>query len=117
MVSTKPYLDKLAGFTRMQQRGPLTITREVDRIYLNTRTDCVIEDQALKRNIVIIKCGSNSTVVWNPWEETANKMGDLGEGGYKKMLCVESCNAAEDIVTIEAGKTHHLWVQYDVQQA
>ena len=109
------YLDKLAGFNRKQQRGPLTISGEVDRIYLNTRTDCVIEDQALKRNIVIVKCGSNSTVVWNPWQETANKMGDLGEDGYKRMLCVESCNAAEDVVTIEAGKMHHLWVQYEVQ--
>lgn len=110
------YLDKLAGFKREQQRGPITISEEVDRIYLNTKTDCVIDDQALKRNIVIVKCGSHSTVVWNPWKATANKMGDLGEDGYKKMLCVESCNAAEDIVTIQAGKSHHLWVQYDVHR-
>lgn len=108
------YLDKLAGFKRKQQRGPITITEEVDRIYLNTKTDCVLDDQALKRNIVIVKCGSHSTVVWNPWQATANKMGDLGEDGYKKMLCVESCNAAEDVVTIQPGKAHHLWVQYDV---
>lgn len=110
------YLDKLAGFKRKQQSGPIIITEEVDRIYLNTKTDCVIDDQALKRTIAIVKCGSHSTVVWNPWEATANKMGDLGEDGYKKMLCVESCNAAEDVVTIEAGKSHHLWVQYDVHR-
>lgn len=110
------YLDKLAGFKRKQQRGPITIIEEVDRIYLNTKTDCVIDDQSLKRNIVIVKCGSHSTVVWNPWEATARKMGDLGEDGYKKMLCVESCNAAEDVVTIKPGKSHHLWVQYDVHR-
>lgn len=109
------YLDKLAGYQRKRQQGPVIIDREVDRIYLDTTSDCVIEDSALKRNIVIIKCGSHSTVVWNPWQETAAKMGDLGKDGYKQMLCVESANAAEDEVTIEAGKDHHLWVQYSVK--
>jgi glucose-6-phosphate 1-epimerase len=109
------YLDKLENFERKHQHGPVTIEEEVDRIYLNTTSDCVIEDKTLSRNIIIIKCGSHSTVVWNPWQETANKMGDLGEEGYKKMLCVESSNAAEDVVSIEPGKLHHLWVQYGVQ--
>ena len=109
------YLDKLDGFKRKNQHGPLKIKEEVDRIFLDTASTCVIEDKILKRNIVIIKCGSHSTVVWNPWQETASKMGDLGEDGYKKMLCVESSNAAEDTLTIEPGKVHQLWVQYDVQ--
>ncbi len=111
------YLDKLDEFKSKNQHGPVTINEEVDRIYLSTASDCVIEDKALKRNIVIIKCGSHSTVVWNPWQATASKMGDLGEDGYKKMLCVESSNAASDTVTIEPGKAHQLWVQYDVQVA
>jgi len=109
------YLDKLDGFKRKRQHGPLRFKEEVDRIYLDTTNTCVIEDKSLKRNIVITKCGSHSTVVWNPWQETASKMGDLGEQGYKKMLCVESSNAADDSVTIEPGKIHQLWVQYDVQ--
>lgn len=109
------YLDKLEDFKQKRQHGPVTINGEVDRVYLSTSSDCVIEDRTLKRNIVIIKCGSHSTVVWNPWQETANKMGDLGKDGYKKMLCVESCNTADDVVTIEPGKVHQLWVQYEVQ--
>ncbi len=109
------YLDKLDGFKRKHQHGPLHFSEEVDRIYLDTAGDCVIEDKTLNRNIVINKCGSHSTVVWNPWQKTAAKMGDLGEEGYKKMLCVESSNAAEDAVTIEPRKEHHLWVQYKVQ--
>ncbi|MCK4834195.1 MAG: D-hexose-6-phosphate mutarotase [Gammaproteobacteria bacterium] len=109
------YLDKPDNFKRKIQHGPVSIEQEVDRIYLDTAGDCVIEDKALNRSISIIKCGSHSTVVWNPWQETAEKMGDLGEDGYKKMLCVESSNAAEDVVTIEPGKAHHLWVQYVVQ--
>jgi len=109
------YLDKLEDFKRKTQQGLVTIEQEVDRVYLDTATDCVIEDKTLERNIIIIKCGSHSTVVWNPWQETASKMGDLGEEGYKKMLCVESCNAKEDVATIEPGKAHQLWVQYEVQ--
>lgn len=109
------YLDKLENFRKKVQHGPVYIKEEVDRIYLDTASDCVIEDNILKRNIVIHKCGSHSTVVWNPWQETADKMGDLGQNGYKQMLCVESSNAAEDIVVIDPGKAHQLWVQYDVQ--
>ena len=110
------YLDKLENFRLKIQHGPVTIDQEVDRIYIGTVRECVIQDKALKRNIIINKCGSHSTVVWNPWQETASKMGDLGKEGYKKMLCVESSNAAEDVVTIKPGKAHHLWVQYEVQK-
>ena len=110
------YLDKLEGFKQKHQHGPIFIDQEIDRVYLDTVSECVIEDKALKRNIVINKCGSHSTVVWNPWQATAEKMGDLGEDGYKKMLCVESCNAADDVIEIPPGKTHHLWVQYQVQK-
>jgi len=110
------YLDKLEHYRLKVQHGPLTINEEIDRIYLDTIAECVIEDRTLNRNIVINKCGSHSTVVWNPWQETASKMGDLGEQGYRKMLCVESSNAADDNVTIEPEKAHHLWVQYQVQK-
>lgn len=110
------YLDKLEAFKRKAQHGPVVINQEVDRIYLDTTNDCVIEDKSMERSIVIIKCGSRSTVVWNPWEDTANKMGDLGHQGYKQMLCVESANAADDVVTIQPGKSHQLWVQYEVQR-
>lgn len=111
------YLDKPDGFRRKAQHGPVTFDQEVDRIYLDTKSDCVIEDQGSRRSIIIIKCGSCSTVVWNPWQDVAEKMGDLGREGYRYMLCVESANAADDVVTIESGKEHHLWVQYEVQDS
>jgi len=108
------YLDKLEGFSEKHQRGPISIAGEVDRIYIDTVRECAIDDSSLKRNIIINKRGSHSTVVWNPWQETAARIGDLGVEGYRKMLCVESCNAADDVVTIAPGKKHHLWVQYQV---
>ena len=110
------YLDKMDGFNRYQQQGAVVFNQEVDRVYLDTVNDCVIQDTVLDRNIIIIKCGSHSTVVWNPWQKTADRMGDLGDEGYKRMLCVESSNAAQDVVVIEPGRQHQLWVKYEVQQ-
>ena len=109
------YLDKPDNFRRKHWHGPVTIEGEVDRVYLDTATDCVIEDRSLKRTIIIIKCGSHATVVWNPGEAVAEKMGDLGPNGYRQMLCVESANAADNTVTIQPGKSHQLWVQYEEQ--
>ncbi len=109
------YLDKVDGGAQKQQAGPVSIYQEVDRIYLNTDHACVIEDAALARRIRIQKLGSHSTVVWNPWIEKANKMGDLGPDGYRKMLCVESTNAANDTVSIAPKAEHHLWVRYSLE--
>lgn len=109
------YLDKVDGFKRKQQSGLVTINEEVDRVYLGSSADCVIDDPGCKRRIVIKKRGSLTTVVWNPWCETAAKMGDLGEDGYLNMLCVESANAANDVVRLEPGEQHHLWVSYAVE--
>jgi D-hexose-6-phosphate mutarotase len=110
-----PYLDKVEGGQRKQQAGPVTIGAEVDRIYLDSVADCLIEDPGLKRRIRIAKRNSRATVVWNPWREKAAKMGDLGDDGYLHMVCVESANAADDVVTIPPGGAHHLWVRYSVE--
>jgi len=109
------YLDKVDGNTRKTQLGPVIIRGEVDRIYLNTPDACVIEDPKLARRIRIVKENSRSTVVWNPWIEKAAKLGDLGPEGHLHMVCVESANAAEDVVTLAPGAEHHLWVRYSVE--
>ncbi len=111
----KDYLDKTTSFSRKTQVGNVTVNKEVDRIYLNTPDTLVIDDA--KRKIVISKQGSLSTVVWNPWEAVANKMGDLGQDGYLKMLCVESANAAEDTVSLQPNQTHTLHVTYELDVA
>ena len=95
---------------RKTQDGPVVIGAEVDRVYVQTPDDIVIDDE--KRKISITKQGSQSTIVWNPWQAVAEKMGDLGEEGYLKMLCVESANAAEDTVTINPGEAYTLMVTY-----
>jgi len=109
------YLDKVDGLRRKTQQGPVSIAGEVDRVYVNSSSPCVISDPVLGRRILIEKRGSESTVVWNPWVEKAEKMGDLGEQGYRHMLCVESGNAADNVLTVAPDAEHRLWVRYSVE--
>ncbi len=109
------YLDKVDGGSSKRQSGLVTIMAETDRIYIESTNDCLIDDPVLRRRIRITKRGSRTTVVWNPWIEKAAKMGDFGDNGYLGMVCVESANAANDVVKIAPGGTHHLWVRYQVE--
>ncbi|MEW5944300.1 MAG: D-hexose-6-phosphate mutarotase [Pseudomonadota bacterium] len=109
------FVDKVDGGRRKTQEGAIVIGSEVDRVYLDTAADCVIEDAGLKRLIRIRKEGSRSTVVWNPWVAKAEKMGDFGPEGYLGMVCVESANALDNAVTIAPGGEHVLTVRYSIE--
>jgi len=107
------YWDKVGGSNLRRQDGAITFATETDRVYINTPAECVIEDAGLKRRIRIAKSGSQSTVVWTPWVEKANKMGDMGQpDGWREMVCVESANALENLVTVAPGTRHSLVVEY-----
>lgn len=107
------YVDKVDGGARKRQDGPVTFNGETDRVYVDTQARCVIEDPLIKRRILIDKTGSRSTVVWTPWQEKAEKMGDLGPNeGWRRMVCVESGNALDNVVSIAPGETHALTVNY-----
>ncbi len=109
------YWDKAGGGQTRIQEGPIVIGSEVDRVYLDTAADCTIDDGSLKRRIRIRKEGSRSTVVWNPWVEKAEKMGDFGPDGYLGMVCVESGNALGNVVTVAPGASHTLTAIYSVE--
>ncbi len=111
------YIDKVDGGLRKMQHGALSIGGEVDRIYLGTDADSVIDDPGLRRRIRIAHEGSRSTVVWNPWVEKARKMGDLGPDGYRQMLCVENTNAADDARQLPPGGAHTLTAVIGVETA
>ncbi len=107
------YWDKVGGSELKNQVGSVSFTGEVDRVYINTSAECVIEDDKLKRRIHIKKSGSLSTVVWTPWTEKAGKMGDMGQpDGWREMVCVESVNAIDNVVKVAAGTRHTLIVEY-----
>ena len=110
------YWDKVGETKLRKQEGAITFSSETDRVYIDTAAECVIEDDRLKRSIHIGKSGSLSTVVWTPWTDKANKMGDMGQpDGWREMVCVESVNALDNVVRVAAGKRHTLIVEYRVK--
>lgn len=103
-----PYIDKVDQSRRKTQHGAVSVEDEIDRIYLDTEADCIIEDSGMQRRIRISKNGSHTTVVWNPWVDKARAMQDFGDVEYKSMVCLETTNADTDVVSLAPGSTHVL---------
>jgi glucose-6-phosphate 1-epimerase len=108
-LHNKLFIDKVDDQDQYkEQKSPVMIRAETDRVYLNTTAECFIEDPGFQRRIRIAKQGSHSTVIWNPWIEKAARLGDLGYQGYLRMVCVETANAAENLVEVAPGEAHCL---------
>lgn len=115
-LENKQYLDKasIAQAEEMLQSGDITINEEVDRIYLDVPDELNIKDKEAKHEINIQTNGNRTAIVWNPWSEIAKKMGDLEDKDYKHFVCVETANAAEDIIHIAAGDSFSLTAKYRI---
>ncbi len=101
------YIDTVGGAnSRHKQNGAITINEEVDRIYLDTTADVLIDTPSRHRRLRVAKEGSLSTVVWNPWIAKAVRMPDFGNDEYGSMVCVESANNANDVVKLAPGASH-----------
>ena len=109
------YLDKVDAGARKTQLGPIEIDREVDRVYLGTSRDCLIEDRGLQRRIRVASTGASATVVWNPWVDKTSQMDDMAPEGYRRMVCVETANAADHVVTVLPGTEHRMSATYSVE--
>ncbi len=97
------YLDKTDSNRKKVQRGEIVIGSETDRIYLNTKDAIELEDPILRRHIRVTKENSLTTVVWNPWART---LGDLANGEWTQMVCIESSNVCDFAVDLAAGQEH-----------
>jgi len=101
---------------RQLQSGPVTIDREVDRVYLDTTETCTIQDPGMGRRIHVAKAGSRSTVVWNPWIDKAGRLEDFPDDEYPHMVCVETANTRHDAVTVHPGAEHRLCARISVER-
>ncbi|MFM9265451.1 D-hexose-6-phosphate mutarotase [Tychonema sp. BBK16] len=110
------YLDKADGGVEKTQVGGVVAAGEVDRIYLDVPNELVIEDSSLNRRIRIKSSGSKSAVVWNPWVKIAASMADLDDSDYQRLICVETTNAATDIVEVPAHGEFSLTAIYSVER-
>jgi len=102
------------GGAQKSQSGHVTVNQEVDRIYLDVPPELVIEDGALGRKVHVTSSGSKTAVVWNPWSEISAKSGDLTEDAYQSMICVETTNAATDVVQVQPQSEFRLTATYHI---
>ncbi|PZU43126.1 MAG: hypothetical protein DI571_10080 [Arsenicicoccus sp.] len=56
--------------------------------------------------MVLTTQGSTQTVVWNPGEEKAATIGDLGAQEWRRFLCVETAATGDRRLEIAPGATH-----------
>ncbi len=109
------YLDKVDDFSQKQQAGEVSVSGEVDRIYLDVAAQQAIHDKVLSRTIHIESVGNKTAVVWNPWADITQGMADLDDDAYQYFICVETANAADDIIEIVAGAEYRLQATYRVE--
>ncbi|MGD9888373.1 MAG: D-hexose-6-phosphate mutarotase [Halothiobacillaceae bacterium] len=106
-LANTAFLDKTRDMLPdIQSEAILRLGSETDRVYLDTESEVIVEDAALQRSIHVRKQGSRSTVIWNPWDEKAGGFPDMRSDEYAQMLCVETTNAADDVVQLAPGETH-----------
>lgn len=109
------YLDKLGGPEPVPgAEGPLVLTGATDRIYLDTARTTTVEDPAGGRRTTVRAQASGTTVVWNPWDERAAAMADVEDGGWTRMLCVETSNVGPAALTLEPDATHTMSARFEV---
>lgn len=106
------YLDKVAGGEeKTETNDAITISSEVDRVYMDTTSVVEIQDRKLRRKIRVEKGGSSATVVWNPWIAKARAMADFGDEEYRGMVCVESGNVGKNRLMLAPGKSASMRVK------
>jgi glucose-6-phosphate 1-epimerase len=109
------YVERIyAPEVQRQEAQAIRFTRRTDRVYYDTRAPLSIHDPGLSRTIVERKENSNTTVVWNPWEEWPKSVPDFGEEEWPKMVCVEPSNAHQFGVTLNPGERHGMGAVIEV---
>ena len=111
------YIDKNDKLQSKVQRGAIIITEPTDRVYLNTASTCILHDTGSKRRVTVAKAGSNTTVIWNPWESGAAKLPDLDPTEWHEYIAIETVNAAANAITLAPGATHAMRAHITVEAA
>lgn len=100
------FLDNTDSNKEKTQLGSVTIGSQTDNAFMNTQNAVDLLDSRLRRRIRLQKRNSSTTVVWNPWQEGAKGLPDLGEGEWKQFLCVEASNIMGAAVALAPGQEH-----------
>ncbi len=109
------FLDKTQHFQRKTQtESALRFEGEVDRPYLNTEAPLSLRDPALRRCLGLHKAGSRTTVTWNPGPALNARLPDLAPEDWRRFVCLETANVAENAITLRPGEAHSLEMKLEL---
>jgi len=108
------FLDNTDANREKTQRGDVVMTGPIDNAYLNTGEALTLIDPILNRRIQIAKENSLTTVVWNPWENGAKALADLGDSEWQSMACAEASNILDFAVPLAPGEQHTMTARIKV---
>jgi glucose-6-phosphate 1-epimerase len=100
------YLDNTDANREKIQAETLVMKAATDNAYLNTRSGVELTDPVLRRTIQTEKENSTTTVVWNPWQNGAAALSDLGNEEWQQMACVEASNILSSAISLAPGEKH-----------
>lgn len=86
------YIDKVDGLKTKTQSGVVSFAGETDSIYSPAKDPghALVITEGGKTKFRILRENLDEAVVFNPWIDKANGMGDFQpKDGWKNMICVE----------------------------
>jgi glucose-6-phosphate 1-epimerase len=100
------FLDNVDENRKKLQANGLRLTGPTDNAYIDSRSAVDFSDAALGRTVRTAKENSSTTIVWNPWQQGAAKLADLGDEEWRQMICVEASNILGSAISLDPGEEH-----------
>jgi len=98
------YIDKVKNdAAEKETREAATISGEVDRMYNDVKDTVELHDKGRDHKVRLERNNLPDVVLWNPWNEKARNLSDLGEEAFPKFVCVE-VGKIEKPVVLAPGK-------------
>lgn len=95
------------GLPTARESSPVRIRDGVSRRY-PAATSAIIDDPTNHRSIHVTSQGATGAVLWNPGPVEAAAIPDFADHGWRRMLCLETCNIGDGRVRLEPGATHRM---------
>jgi glucose-6-phosphate 1-epimerase len=102
------YLDNIDGNRKKTQSGDLIFRAKTDNAYIDVHSAAELLDPTWCRSILTEKANSATTVVWNPGQEGAARLSDLGDEEWRQFACVEASNILGSAVSVTPGQEHRM---------
>ncbi|EAT12239.1 D-hexose-6-phosphate mutarotase [Bermanella marisrubri] len=100
------YVDALDKWVNKLELNRIGIQKEVDRIVRHGGPYRIIDSD--KKEHLLIESDGKDSIIWNPWIDKSKRLSQFPDHAYQSMLCIESANILDNVVTLAPGQTHSL---------